>query len=415
MKKQVLARSVAERMFSREAATLEKLTQTETTSTHIIKHHFSELNKRWTTLQEKHDEYVIECVTDPSEITANESLINAYSAEFIRIEAKYDAFVVSSTTEKPTERLPAAATMTNTNTIKLERVRFRTFDGDIRKYPKFKSEFLQFVLPLCSTDQVTFVLKSYLCDSVRREVENIDHDLTAMWKRLDDKYGTVQKQIDCIMHDFKNMPTCVDNASTLHMIHLVETAARDLKCINASSQLENEQMISAIERCMPERMLSNWAERIALHSTQYSGEEKFEKLMQFLLYWRDLIEYTGAKIRCQPSACSDMPSIENCYVNHTASSLSQSAASPRKSKCLVHPSCDHPTWRCRLFRAMSASERYDVINMNSACTLCLELGHNAENCKRTFRCTICKSNHNVLIHDVASTTPPVSSGPECFD
>ena len=106
MKKQVLARSVAERMFSREAATLEKLIQTRTTSTHIIKHHFSELNKRWTTLQEKHDEFVIECVTDPSEITGNETLINAYSAEFIRIEAEYDAFVVSSTTEEPTERFP---------------------------------------------------------------------------------------------------------------------------------------------------------------------------------------------------------------------------------------------------------------------------------------------------------------------
>ena len=97
--------------------------------------------------------------------------------------------------------------------------------------------------------------KSYLCDSVRREIEHIDHDIAEMWKRLDEKYGSVQKQIDCILCEFKNLPACTDAVSTLNMISVVEHAVADIKCLKAYEQLENTFVISAIEECMSPLML----------------------------------------------------------------------------------------------------------------------------------------------------------------
>ena len=44
----------------------------------------------------------------------------------------------------------------------------------------------------------------------------------AMWERLDEKYGTIRKQIDCIMSDFKSLPVCNDARSTLNMIFFLE-------------------------------------------------------------------------------------------------------------------------------------------------------------------------------------------------
>merc|ERR1712100_368444 len=87
------------------------------------------------------------------------------------------------------------------NSLKLERIKFRTFDGDLRKFPKFKFEFNKFVVPMCREEQLPFILKPYLCDSVRQEVENLDYDIDAMWERLDAKYGTTKKLIDCILSD----------------------------------------------------------------------------------------------------------------------------------------------------------------------------------------------------------------------
>ena len=66
------------------------------------------------------------------------------------------------------------------------------------------------------------------------------------------RYGTVQKQIDCILSDFKNLRKCNDVSSTLNMISIVEKADADLKCMDAASQMENELIISYIKKSMPE-------------------------------------------------------------------------------------------------------------------------------------------------------------------
>ena len=401
MDKTLLARSISERIFARHSAMLEKLIANSNTSTHILERHLLTLDNLWTALQEKHDTYVLEFVTDPAEISANQSLIDTYHMEYIRIEAACDKIISAV---KTAESASSATTMSNS--IKLERVKFRTFDGDVRKYPKFKSEFEKYVKPLCNSSQLPFVLKSYLCDSVRREVENLDHDMDAKWKRLDEKYGTVQRQIDSIMYDFKHLPACIDMSSTLKMIHLVETADSDLKCINASDELENHLIISYIEKSMSKLMLENWAEKIAGEKDRESSKTKFQKLLEFLQHWRWLIEYNDADIRkSPPSDYSTETHVENCFVHHTEMRVmpsSHSATLCRSDrKCLVHPNAAHPVWRCRSFRAMTLPERDEVIELNRACTLCLEKGHNSSECKVLFRCTVpgCRSSrHNVLLH-----------------
>ena len=161
----------------------------------------NELNNSWNALQELHDRYVITCFTDTTDIEENDKFIDVFTTIFIDIEAACVEFM-----SKPSSHTGNDSSGKQQNSIKLERVKFRTFDGDVRKYPKFKFEFNKFVAPLCAEKQLPFILKSYLCDSVRQEVETYDHDINAMWKRLDEKYGTIQKLIDCILSDLKNMP-----------------------------------------------------------------------------------------------------------------------------------------------------------------------------------------------------------------
>ena len=48
---------------------------------------------------------------------------------------------------------------------------------------------------------------------------------------------------------------------------------------------------------------------------------------------------------------------------------------------------------------MSTSESCKIIKQNDACSLCLEVGHSSASCNKMFRCTTCKSDHNVLLHD----------------
>ena len=443
MTDKLLARTVSERMFEVQCGIVDNLLSNPAVSVRIIERHLAELSVRWSTLQEKYFICALDGVTDATEISANDDVIKRHSSEIIRLELACDKLISSIKTVDP-----ASPTATS-NLIKLERVKFRTFDGDIRKFPKFKSEFETYVQPLCQQNQLPFVLKSYLCDSVRREVEHIDHDIDAMWDRLSEKYGSIQKQIDYIMKDFKSLPACNNLQSTLNMISCVENAEADLKCMDASNELENSLIISYIERSMSDQMLQRWGEKIANDEDRKSSHTKLPKLLDFLRHWRWLIEYNNAEIRESPpdeyfeteasapvrksiinhaNICSIPTSapvsadhfterkcpvtsldaensapIRNCVVNHTFAVPSPASAALHSTRrnCLIHQNAHHPIWQCRVFQAMSLNERKEFIKLNKACTLCLETGHDSSECLKSFRCTVpnCQSRHNVLLHE----------------
>ena len=438
MNEKLLNRTVAERMFARQSSLIEKLlADTSLSSVRIVERQLAELASRWIILQEKSDSYTVEFCEDAVEISAISASMEKYLAEYIRLEVACDKFILShSVAQSVTTN--AAPTALTSNAIKLERVKFRMFDGDLRKYPKFKSEFEQYVKPLCQAEQLPFLLKSYLCDSVRREVEHIDHDISAMWSRLDEKYGSVQKQIDYILRDFKKLPKCNDPTTTLNMIRVVELAEADLTCMNAAEELENHLIISYIEKSMSENMMRDWAEQIANHKDRHDFKAKLAKLMEFLRHWRWLIEYCNAEIRTlvydsdDDSETSDPVHVNAVHhaeihpistdqlkaerkttvessVNHADIRPVPSSYSyynmPSNRKCLVHPDANHPVWRCRTFRNMTLTERKHIVESNNACTHCLETGHAYTDCKMRFKCTVpdCGStSHNLLLHEHGS-------------
>ena len=84
--------------------------------------------------------------------------------------------------------------------IKLERMKKLHFNGIIREYPRFKSDFLKQVMQeIGSKDKAAYALKSCLSAERYTKVQNVDDDIDMMWKRLDDIYGRPSKMVDVIM------------------------------------------------------------------------------------------------------------------------------------------------------------------------------------------------------------------------
>ena len=69
-----------------------------------------------------------------------------------------------------------------------------TFDGDIRRFPRFKSDFDRYVKPSVSPDSCSYVLKSCLTGKELHDlVRNVDDDPGKMWQRSNDKFGQASK------------------------------------------------------------------------------------------------------------------------------------------------------------------------------------------------------------------------------
>ena len=94
--------------------------------------------------------------------------------------------------------------------IWFEKIKFDPLKGDLRKYPKFKEEFLKHIEPLYKPSKEAFVLRHYLSDEVRNEVEGLGENIKQIWERLDKKNGDEGKLVDALMSEIKKLKTSVD-------------------------------------------------------------------------------------------------------------------------------------------------------------------------------------------------------------
>ena len=284
--------------------------------------------------------------------------------------------------------------------VRLEKLRFQIFQGDVRKYPRFKAEFEKHVKSLCSSNQVAFVLKSYLSEEIKEEVDNLGDTVKEIWSRLDKKYGDQGKLVDAIMSEVKFMPACEDGdeRAILNMINLIERAHRDLVLLGLESEISNSTIVSVIEQRMPREIKREWIKVVTGEERDKISKNKFPSLLKLLLQFRERIKYDLSDIRGSIYEGRTVHHGEGRLKGHNIDKPVES----KKQKCWIHLSNgDHPIWCCRVFENKSPSEKVDPVKKNNACFACLEIGHVAKNCKCNFRCKhdSCGLEHHQLLHE----------------
>ena len=278
------------------------------------------------------------------------------------------------------------------SSIRLKKLRFQTFDGDMRKYPKFKAEFQKYIQPLCKSDEIAFILRSYLIDEISEEVDSLGDDIHQIWKRLDKKYG------HAIMSAIKQMPTCSnsDEQRVLEMINRIEKAHRDLKRLDLEKEISNSTIVSIIEERLPEDIQIEWIRIVTGDERDEISRDKFPSLLKLLLTCRERIEYKLSEIR--------FVSAKKGKVNHEelSKTRNEQVLENTKQRCWLHQTDgDHPIWRCRLFESKEPQEKVDLVRKNNAYFACLDIGHVAKNCKRNFKCKEegCGLPHHQLLYE----------------
>ena len=82
-------------------------------------------------------------------------------------------------------------------TVKIEKMKLPRFDGEIRTYAKFKSDFNKYIGPnIKFTDSSAYVLRTCLGESVKNMIMNIHDNIDEIWKRLDEKHGDPSRVAD---------------------------------------------------------------------------------------------------------------------------------------------------------------------------------------------------------------------------
>ena len=288
--------------------------------------------------------------------------------------------------------------------IKLCKLKFDSFDGDIRKYPLFKQEFIKFIRPQYKPNEEAFVLKTYLEPSVRETVNSLGDDAESIWNRLDAKYGDEGKLIDSIMTDIKSLKPCKidDPENTLKMIERIERAEFDLRCLGMEREINNSTIVSMIEERLPLDISDKWLDIVTGPERASITRNKFPALLKLLKHFKERIEYSSSSMRNQ-----EVETVSSNYARQKGNYKYQNSRNldSNKHQCWLHvDSTDHPIWACRTFQNKSAKEKIELVRKNNACFACLAQGHQTSNCNRGFKCpeTNCGLIHHKLLHEAYS-------------
>jgi len=398
-------RTTTKAQFTRYEKRLKTVMDQPEADTWTVNTRYEDLKVRWEKLQEAHDEYVSHLVdTDTVESTVAEQWLDEIIERFDDIEVKVGQKLKGLKSETQGQALPntvsenMSRTASGKGVVKIERMKFQVFDGDIKKYPEFKEEFVKHVQPQCDDRDQAFMLKSYLSESVRSEVSHVSDDYKKMWDRLDQKYGNTGKLVDAILADVKSISLRdATNGNVLQMINTVEKANRDLERLGEHAELRNSTSISIVEQAMTKDMRHEWVKLIA--SKSCTSSQKFNSLIDFLGDWRNRLEYMGASIR---DASDDITPSGATY--HAGQGARQNQVKYRcwLHKHLVGDAGDHPVWRCRDFLEKSREERRELVVAHKACMCCLLqecVGtQDPAKCVRKFTCMACQGLHNSRLH-----------------
>ena len=405
------ARTAAKATFTRAEGSLLDALKVPKLPQATLKRRFEDFKIKWDNCQNAHDiysQYTGEM--DGGEADALVGWIEELTKRFNSIEIETDLKLEQY---QPVAPLPTSDSNVNAprsnvpkplSAIKIERLKFPTFKGDIRRYPQFKVEFIKHVAPQCMDDQLGFVLKSYLISEIRDEVDNCGEDYLKIWDRLDFRYGNIQKLIDTILNDIKSMSCEKEDAvSIIAMIDTIEKAHQDLVRLEAEGEMCNSTIISEIERRMPLKMKEEWATLVTKKPLNTS--QRFVALMELLSAWRRKLEYMNDDIRSRSSVVQG-------DVFHMRDGNTQAKPQTKKSispRCWLHESQgqpgEHPIWKCRQFYFLPYETKIKLANENKVCLICLMTscpGVDPQNkCQDPkFKCTEpgCEGKHHYRLH-----------------
>ena len=280
--------------------------------------------------------------------------------------------------------------------LKMERMKMPTFSGNIRDYPRFKSEFQKHVAPLTtSEDAAAYLLKSCLEKEALEVVKNVNDDLSKMWERLDDRYGRSSKLVDAIMNEIKQLKVVPDRRSAefIDLVNTVESCYLDLVRINMQAEICNSTIVSLIEERLPDTVKTTWYLKVTDTETSINEGNKFPEMLEFLIRHKKAMEYGSSNLR------SDQTAHIGVHTSQVARE-DQGGNEQRKTWCWLHSTSQHSILDCSVFQDMTAESRFEVAHKNRVCFCCLQEGHTSSRCYRAKECSVegCKRKHHLMLH-----------------
>jgi len=286
----------------------------------------------------------------------------------------------------------------NSDTIHTRRPSLPVFSGNRADWPEFKVVWrslaeAQYKNPM----QLAIELKR--CCPRGRAGESLksiyvtrEEAYGEMWRRLEEDYDdpglSVQSALNQLMTmrpvnegDFRGLIKTVDTIESVH------NQLKELNQINAIHMAD----IDRISMKLPKDVNMNWQRKYRDLST-HERAEPFGEFLAFLRRERAVVmrmaESSGQNERRQSRKHE-----ADSHVTTGEKKAGNGDVAKRKDFCIIHGQ-GHTTEKCKVFKNMNISERYDKLREKHLCFNCFD-NHSKKDCRKP-PCECGKSHHYLL-------------------
>ena len=401
--------------------------------TEILKPAFDEVSSAYKRLENANDDF-ISCIDESHDDYA--SLLAAaedYITEVYRLKCKAHSQVLRKIDGDKSKQ------KTDNTKFIVKKLEPPKFDGQIRLYPTFRKDFERLMITNYGEDP--YVLKQCLLGEALKVVHGVDDDYHKMMDRLDDKFGNVTKVVDSVLCEIRTLKPVPEgnNKKLVELVNTVERGWLDVCKLDLKSEMNNTTVISQVEKLLPPTLKREWV----LKASEFQSEKEFDKLLEFLVKERKVIEYIQEGVRS--SATTDKVAVhsvayeDHCYsdkfneaikqlrenqesqqrqlnecivsMNQIVSNLSGQARSKPKvppnvcKNCWFHGTTSHSILECSGFQNLNNNSKYELLRSNRVCFICLRKGHFSSDCMNRELChvkgennEVCGKPHHPILH-----------------
>lgn len=398
----------------------------------------TKVQQTYVDLVEKHDKYT-QFIDDDKEFETEELWLEECQQNFLKLEARTkeyeemalsvnvkktsekeveitnqlkpieeDTNVTEETSKEDSETLPLNKSQVHTEqcvskkdnstseacAFKIEKPKMPKFNGDVREYAIFKSDFKHIIGTRFNNRDAITLLRSALTGKPLDLIKGIGSDYNSAWDYLDSIYGDPRFVADTVTQDIaKFKPLHNDEDSRFcELVHLIRRSYNTLKEVGRPHDMDNNHMIAIIEQKMCNDDRKIWARHVE--------REKIEATLE------NIIEWMTSEMKSRMRATAPLRNIQQ-PLRAKVYQFSTEQQQKQKSKCWLCPSSDHWVDQCYKFTVLSPDDRLKLVKENHACFSCLKRAgrdHRASSCTRRRPCPEmvnneqCNKNHHPLLH-----------------
>lgn len=429
MEKITKARRPVRTLFTRKVKEIndllarEVMTPDEVDRLKVIFRRLEELMKEMKGWDEKVMDMLLE--SDGSEESILEELerVEEYRTEFENMRLQVDKALTTYTTAGDADSLSSVyegfrgfkpTTENNTRSFKLPRIELKTFNGDLKEWLGFWSQFKKIHedKTLHGSDKFQYLLQAMEPGTEAREIvvsypqtaENYSKAIEALTERFGRKDLLLQVYVRELLKLAISNATSKEKLPLSTLMIKLESQLRSLKMLELDSADPSMWLFPLVESSLPEETLRAWQ-----RNSNYRIVETHENSSQTRLDC--LMEFIRMEVRSEQQIMLAQSGFENSSargkqeigVRHSKEREKQMKKCDRiPSVAALHDGnleecifCkrNHQSKECFSAHAMTFEDRKIKAKEKKCCYICLRPNHMAVNCKAKVKCFICHRKH----------------------